>query len=345
VPPTAQIELLAFPNIDEYGVFDIGAYMTQQLLAKEPFNGSTFQNLAGVYRVGFEYGSYYKGSYTASGSALPFYVTNGFAYFEQQINSYQKKALIDEAEGFMVPWKETILPGGTGSEPIGIYVFVGKSNGTVVRYRDDQLNTFVIDLSTLSITDVEDTVYRIPLNLAQVALTSGGAISPQRYMDVQVYNVPAVILDEVRIYYREPDFCFTNDDIIAYVNRYGAWDYLYMRGEVNEEVSQSRTIFNRRGAQNNPTTGELEIVQGLPLKGTVNIRGSKRFVMRTGYIRQEQNHQVEDLLMSKYHYSHKYDTNVILDTGSVSILTDNSSDLIAYEIEFELAGNVIQEIR
>jgi len=54
---------------------------------------------------------------------------------------------------------------------------------------------------------------------------------------------------------------------------------------------------------------------------------------------------VQDLLLSRQHFSFVENQNVLIKTSGLAIRKESDKNLVNYELEFELAGNLIQNIK
>ena len=339
-----SIELLAFPNIDFYGVFDLSEFLNDQFLPDRPNITGGDVTEVGVIGVSVEYGYYLNGSYTKEGDLDTFFCTPGYSAKQININSYEDRDEINDCEAFLCPQAEVIV--SPTSEGSALHVYKGKEQGRKIVVADDNGNTFDIAL-TGSPTDVPDVIVRIPTGKQELETLAGGAltIDDQATFTLTVDDGGPTVYESVVAKYKAKDFCDIDDDVIAYVNRYGVWDYLSMRGRASEAISQTRTTFDRRVAVNNVSTGVLEIPKGISEVGTVNVVGAKDLILNTGFIKNEQNKQVQDLLLSRDHFSFNENQNVLIDTPSVDIRKESRQDLINYQVTFKVTGNLIQKIK
>jgi len=341
---SSSIELLAFPNIDFYGVFDLSDFLNDQFLPDRPNLTGSDASEVGVLGVSVEYGYYLDGVYTKEGDLDTFFVTPGYSAVQININAYENNTAINNAEAFMQPQSTVIV--SPLSEGSAIHVFKGFEQGRKVVIADDNGGSFDVALTGLP-TDVPDVIVRIPTGKEELDTLTTGAIAPTDTCSftLTVDDGGPVVYETITATYLGSDFCDVENDVMAYINRYGVWDCLSMRARASESINQTRTTYNRRVAVNNASTGVYEIPKGVSEVGTVGVVGGKQLNLSTGYVKNEQNKQVQDCLMSRQHFSFSENQNVLIKTPSVNIVKESNEDLINYEMQFEVTGNLIQKIK
>jgi len=340
----SSIELLAFPNIDLYGVFDVSEFLNDQFLPDRPNIATGTETKVGVMGVSVEYGFYLDGAYTKEGDVDTFFVTPGYSAVQSDINTYENRPAINNAEAFLSPQSTVIV--SNLSDASAVHVFRGFEQGRKVVIVDDQGTSFDVSL-TGTPSDVEDVILRIPTGKDELDTLSGGTLAPVNSctFTLAVDDGGPTVFETITASYLNADFCDIESDVMCYINRYGVWDYLSMRGRASEQISQSRTTFDRRVAVNSSIRGRLEIPKGISEKGTVAVIGGKSITLNTGFVKNEQNKQVQDLLLSRQHFSFVENQNVLIKTSGLAIRKESDKNLVNYELEFELAGNLIQNIK
>ena len=340
----SSIELLAFPNILQYGVFDVSEFLNDQFLPDRPNLATGTESRVGVIGVSVEYGFYLEGTYTKEGDVDTFFVTPGYSAVQSNINTYENRPAINNAEAFLSPQSTVIV--SSLSDASAIHVFRGFEQGRKVVIVDDQGTSFDVSL-TGTPSDVEDVILRIPTGKDELDTLSGGTLAPVNSctFTLTVDDGGPTVFETITASYLNADFCDIESDVMCYINRYGVWDYLSMRGRASEQISQSRTNFDRRVAVNSSISGRLEIPKGISEKGTVAVIGGKSITLNTGFVKNEQNKQVQDLLLSRQHFSFVENQNVLIKTSGLAIRKESDKNLVNYELEFELAGNLIQNIK
>ena len=340
----SSIELLIFPNIDFFGVIDLSEFLNDQFLPDSPNLTTGDASKVGVLGVSVEYGYYLEGTYTKEGDLDTFFVTPGYSASQININAYENNAAINNCEAFLCPQDDIIV--SPESEGSALHVFKGKEQNRRVRIGDDNGSSFTIFLTTAPV-DVPDVIVRVPTGKVELEALAGGAlnITEQATFTLTDQFGDGEIYETITAKYKAKDFCDIEDDVVAYVNRYGVWDYLSMRGRASDSMSQQRTTYDRRVAINNASTGVYEIPKGVSEVGTVNVVGGKDLILNTGFVNNEQNKQIQDLLLSRQHFSFNENQNVLLETPSVDIRTESREDLINYQVQFKVTGNLIQKIK
>lgn len=341
VPLNYQVELISFPNILLYGVFNVSPILEGLFKPRSPLIGAS-DSLVGIYAVKLEYGRYIDGVYNIEDESGVFYTVPGYGVYQQLVNKYEKFNEINDCEAFLNPQKEiTISPDYNGA----IHVF--RSNTATRKYvyiQDDQGNDFEIQLDTLAV-EVRDQIVRIPIGKEAVSVASGGVLIPERSCSFTLAlddGNSISFFEKITVKYKAKDYCYIEDDNVFYINRFGVWDSVSMRGRASEVISQKRTRFIRRNAINSDQSGAVMIEKGVSRLGVVGVEGNKSLLYNTGNMDEEQNKQISDLLLSGQFYSENEEAGIHLETESISVLKQSNSELINYEIRFITDGNIIQ---
>jgi|SaaInlStandDraft_1057018.scaffolds.fasta_scaffold00360_52 hypothetical protein len=147
-----------------------------------------------------------------------------------------------------------------------------------------------------------------------------------------------------------PDF--TNNStgtIIWFLNRFGAIDKVTFMGlkTDNYETSKNEYRANIVGAKTNGYWG-YETYQRQ--KSILNKKGKRKFSLNTGWIAENYNDKIEDLLLAEQVWINKgsssssaYPVNII--TSNIQEKTDANEKVINYAIEFEYANDIQNNIR
>jgi hypothetical protein len=145
-----------------------------------------------------------------------------------------------------------------------------------------------------------------------------------------------------------PDF--TNNETgtkIWFVNRFGAIDKVTLMGLKTDsyETSKSEDRANIVGAKANGKWG-YETYQRQ--KSILNKKGKRKFSLNTGWIAENYNDKIEDLLLSEQVWinpqsTQAYPVNIL--TSNIQEKTDANEKIINYAIEFEYANDIQNNIR
>lgn len=346
-PASPTITLYAIPDPDKRGLFNCAPILQDVLTPSEPLS-TGYHSTAGTWWVELEYGYVLNGIETVDSTSTTTPFTDGFALAPQAINEYNFFDGINDASEFMVSIKEGHI---TAESKAWIHYYARNNPSTAVKYRDDSGEEFLhqgpFSPPVPPINDSTETVRRFPMGLADVlAISTNPSFNPQRYFDVILYEYidPVNDIDTYRVNIKPRAFCDIEEDTICFINRYGVWDYLPMRGRPSDKISQKRTEWDRRVTTFNGSN-ELVYPEGISQKGAVGVMASGSMTLRTGQVDEYVNQKIIDLLASKTHFSMRLGQSVFLKTSSVALITASDVDPIEYTLEFEIAGNLIQNIQ
>jgi hypothetical protein len=341
-PPTDPIiELLRVPDADGKAVFNIAPVLEDLFTPEQPLPVSGTTSTAGVWNCQLIFGSYLDGVYSAAETGNTFQISDGYAIQQQNINEYANFADITDGKKFLFPVESTYVIEGQSA---WIHFYLAQEPDRFLDYQDDQANTFTVNFPTGTVTTSSQSIYRAPMGAEQVAALAAAvpvAWNPSRWFEIRLRDSSAGFYQSVRVFIHQPHFCDIGTDSIAYINRFGVRDYLHVRGNVTQSVSQERTTWDRRILT---TEFGLGYPTGASQEGNTGIIGRKSFRVNTGFVPANTSEKVQDLLMSKTHYLVSAAQNVRIDTSSIELQKSTQEDLINYVFEFSLAGNLIQNI-
>ena len=143
--------------------------------------------------------------------------------------------------------------------------------------------------------------------------------------------------------------CIYDPVKITFVNRFGALQDFYSYKVSKETIKSTNDDYNR-------SVLNEDIIGGIPVlsyntsehnKKTYNKQSKKSIELNTGYIAEDNNIIIEEMLNSEYIWLTI--ENVIipanLSTKSVALLTRTNDQLIKYKLNFDYSYNEIQNIR
>jgi len=123
---------------------------------------------------------------------------------------------------------------------------------------------------------------------------------------------------------------------VDYIDKFGMWNFLWFFKSSNENISTTSKQYNLKqpGQNYNPIYGISKIL---------NKTGRKTFTLNTGWMEEDNNFQVEELMLSE---------RVLVD-GKPAILKTDKTELFkhlnnkqfSYQIEFELAYDLINNVK
>lgn len=339
VPVASLVRLLRVPGPEGNGLFNIAPVLEDLFSPSAPFAEVT-SNPAGTWNCELAYGYLLDGVYTEVSRSDVFQITDGYAVQQQNLNQYEKYDEILDVEAFLSPVTESYIVDNLQS---WLHVYRQPDLVRFIDYEDDQGNRFSYNFpSPQPPTASQFSVLRLPLAPADIAdLPGSSSFSPVNFFNVIVRSA-GILYEEHRVNILNRNFCDLDVDAIAYINRYGVWDYIHFRGRVSTGVSQERTNYLRRITSY--FENQLVYAKGTSEEGSIGVKGTKQLTLQTGFVPESVNEKIQDLLMSKYHYSFKLQQNVKLDTSSIDFQQKSNEDLINYTMQFSLAGNLIQSI-
>jgi hypothetical protein len=330
-PPTGVIvELIRTPDSSNLGMFNISPVIQDSIVPSQPF----VSGFAGVKFCQLIYGTYLNGTYTEHLVGNAFWVLDGWAEQQELINQYQDFTPIRDNKHFLTNRRKYQVIEGLKAY---VHSFRGVIDDRIIRYTDEEGNSFDVAMPTVG------TLGRFPIGYEQVMAIASGGFDPQRRFTVDLLDdYSEELYDRITVEIISNSFCDIAPDCIAFYNRFGVWDYIHCRGRTREKTMQTRSTWNRRIAFYE--SNRLVYVAGTSEQGNTGIRGTKEYTVNTGFLDQSVNDSIDDMLLSKVHYSELQDKGLVLKTDSIELRTNSDSNLISYQFNFELAGNLIQSI-
>ncbi|MCK9417025.1 hypothetical protein M0Q97_10235 [Candidatus Dojkabacteria bacterium] len=196
--------------------------------------------------------------------------------------------------------------------------------------------TSTATVSFPAVTDGKSNIVSIPCGYQDMITTYGRTdIDPTRPMELVVNASTMAIAYSIII---KPDECTGNDlHNIKFINRYGVWDRIFIKAKVEEEISSKSETYKYNKVN---TTTMTYGTDGSYHKLFTN--GKKKYVMNTGWINEDLNDKIGELLMSEYVY---YDNiPVIITDSSIKYKTHKYDKLINYTLNCETAFDTINNI-
>ena len=143
--------------------------------------------------------------------------------------------------------------------------------------------------------------------------------------------------------------CIYDPVKITFVNRFGVLQDFYSYKVSKETIKSTNDDYNR-------SVLNEDVIGGIPVlsyntsehnKKTYNKQSKKSIELNTGYIAEDNNIIIEEMLNSEYIWL-TIDNVIIpanLSTKSVELLTRTNDQLIKYKLNFDYSYNEIQNIR
>ena len=150
-------------------------------------------------------------------------------------------------------------------------------------------------------------------------------------------------MDETVINFKDP-ICGIGADTIAFVNKFGQWDWLHCYASQKSGIEAQRTQFNGRISRYNQD-GEVTYDQHNASKTTMRVKATSTYEVSTGWVTEAHNDMIEEMILSKDWYSFNKDVAIVLVDRGVQFKNDSDTDLINYTFKFEIGANIIQDIQ
>lgn len=141
------------------------------------------------------------------------------------------------------------------------------------------------------------------------------------------------------VIYQICDECRYDPTQIVFKNKFGVWDTLclFKKGVESLSVEREKYIGNFVSSGTYDTTKHQF--------KTINVQGQRMVTKSSGYVKEQENELYEQLLLSDliYFYLTAY-VPVRIKTQNLQLKTRVNDTLINYDLEFEYANNVIQNV-
>jgi hypothetical protein len=123
---------------------------------------------------------------------------------------------------------------------------------------------------------------------------------------------------------------------VDYIDKFGMWNFLWFFKASNENISTTSKQYNLK-----QSTWDFSPIYGV--SKLINKTGRKTFTLNTGWMEEENNFQIEQLMLSE---------RVLID-GKPAILKTDKTELFkhlndkqfSYQMEFEVAYDLIQNVK
>jgi hypothetical protein len=190
-------------------------------------------------------------------------------------------------------------------------------------------NSSLVTQNITSLTGIKN--FKIPLTLYP---TNTNFILGNR-LDVNLYDASSVQIasDSVYVYINEE--CKYTPVECTFINRYGGWEVLTFFKQQTNTVAVKGTDYKLMPSAVNYNTSKGQVK-------SFNINGTQTVKLNTGFVDENYSELITDLLLSE---------TVLLDGKPVTVKTQGSDlktslkdRLINYEIDFEYAYNLINDV-
>jgi hypothetical protein len=272
---------------------------------KSWYNGTTYTEISNVLYVGVNGFT----TYTQGLNAIQDYFTTGFLS-----NKLISKNIIKSSSSLKnyVNW--------LGEFTTGYYVNIAYINLT---------NTYSFTTTVGSLNGIYN--FKIPLTLHPTNVNFEDGCQ----LVVNFYNASSVLIgsDSFLVYSNEE--CKYTPVECTFINRYGGWEFLTFFKQQTNTVSVKGTDYKLMPSAINYNTSKGQVK-------SFNINGTQTVKLNTGFVDENYSELITDLLLSE---------TVLLDAKPVTVKTQGSDlktslkdKLINYEIDFEYAYNLINDV-
>lgn len=211
--------------------------------------------------------------------------------------------------------------------------FINKGGQYYISYTSNTGSTVTVGSGVPSISNATDNIYSIECGYNKMLETYDNLDinKPFRF----TYYVNSA---ETYVYNFYPETCNGNDlHELKYVNKYGVWDYIFIRGKVDKKTDvKSETYKFNFVDYSNMTYPKM----GSSHKLFTN--GQTTYQLNTGWINENDNEKIEELLYSEYVFFD--DIPVIITDKSMTYKTHRFDKLINYQLQVQEAFDKINNI-
>jgi len=325
IPASPQYTLskpIPSSNLTEI-TFDISPYCREFISNSSPqpslTNTAPLDNYEYCYYEVFAYydlgegyllGTFYKGV-----------ATNGYNSFEDYANADNAIAGVYANSGVYYYYPDSNTIGRIGH--IGIHKYNGTSPVTSAVYTD--LIEGVITTVDLSTSSSNPSQFRVIPKVLSGNYFSGNILELKNGSTVLKTFTFKPILE-----------CKYTPVKIDYIDKFGMWNFLWFFKSSNENISTNSKQYNIK-----QTSWNYDPIYGV--SKIFNKTGRKTFTLNTGWMEEDSNFQIEELMLSE---------RVLID-GKPAILKTDKTELFkhlnnkqfSYQMEFEVAYDLIQNVK
>lgn len=197
-------------------------------------------------------------------------------------------------------------------------------------------STYTASSSFPAVTDAKSNIVSIPCGYNDLVTVYGRSdVDTSKKMELVVNASTMAIAYSIFIY---PDECTGNDlHTLKFINKYGVWDKIFIKGRVDSESTSKSETYKYNKV--NSTT--MTYVPNGSYHKLFN-NGRRNYIMNTGWINEDLNTKIEELLMSEQVYYDNIPVNIT--DSSVKYKTHKYDKLINYTFNCEVAYDIINNI-
>jgi hypothetical protein len=268
---------------------------------------------------------WYNGTAYTSLGAVEYVGVNGFTTYTQGVNAIQDYFTTGVLTNKAI--SKNLLSSVSANKSYINYIvdFLSAYRLEIIYVKLDLSFSLTVNITGLS--GVKNV--KIPMTTNNVNFALGNRL------DVNLYDASTAQIASDSVYVYVNDECKYTPVECTFINRYGGWEFLTFFKAQTNSVSVKGTDYKltQSAINYNTAIGQFK---------TFNINGKQTVKLNTGWVDENYSELITDLLLSE---------TVLLDGKPVTIKTQ-SSDFktnlkdknINYEIEFEYAFNLINEV-
>lgn len=349
VPSDPIATLDKVQNDDGLAKFNVAPIIEDLFTPNNPSRASLATEADGdgmIYNVVLKIGYSNGGAVTIDTTTSVVKATAGYALYPSDINDFTNRA----------SYETTDLALTTAPEENRVLV-KGEQAWIIVFWQ----GTATADVLTLAFSGTQSSGFPISTN---ITLSSAGGATPtdsqdflikQRidsaYLDGLGYDVDREITlrlngtnpDQVFTINYKDSPCLVGSDCIAFVNRFGVWDFIHVYAARKKGLQSDRIDYKSRVSTFD--SNEVTYDTYNPAAKILRAKGTESYEVNTGWVTENHNDLFRDMMMSKVIYSIGEDKPLILQDTDVQFKNDYETDLINYTFRFKVASNYIQDVQ
>jgi hypothetical protein len=269
--------------------------------------------------------SWYNGTIYTEISNIQYVGVNGFTTYTQGLNAIQDYFTTGILTNKAIS-KNLLTSSSANKSYVNCIVdFLSAYRLEIIYVKLDLSFSFTVNITGL--TGVKNLKIPMTTNNANFALGNR--------LDMNLYDATNAQVASDSVYVYVNDECKYTPVECTFINRYGGWEFLTFFKAQTNSVSVKGTDYKltQSAINYNTAIGQFK---------TFNINGKQTVKLNTGFVDENYSELITDLLLSE---------TVLLDSKPVTVKTQGSDlktslkdKLINYEMEFEYAYNLINDV-
>jgi hypothetical protein len=278
-------------------------------------------------------------------------VTSGYAVYPEAINDFGNSVATQVAEDWLSvrPLNETFIDG----EIIQLSAFwQGDSIASSDRFRLDGDSTGIGTVTVNGIfSEINDDVdppvdapgYTLGMNFMSPVFYNRYSVDTTKPFFISLYNLSTTTHYSRKTCSFRNALCDIGSDTIFFINRFGVWDFMQFYAIQRQGLDVQRDSFNRRVSKYN-ASNEVTYDNQVPQDSVYRVRANRSYEVNTGWITEDYNPLMEDLMTSSRWFSNNLNVAIRLENQEFTQKLESDVDLISYTFKFKVANPHIQNI-